>query len=277
MNDVYERLMRALSYVRRKTSFAPNTAIVLGSGLGSLADDIEEAESISYDEIEGFPVSTVSGHAGRFVLGYLSGVPVVVMQGRVHYYEGYGMDDVVMPIRLMKLLGAERIFLTNAAGGINESFFPGCFMMIRDHLSFCVPSPLRGPNIEEFGTRFPDMSEVYSSRLRKIISESAEELGIPLFEGVYIQTAGPNFETPAEIRAYRTMGADAAGMSTACEAIAAHHMGMEVCGISCISNLAAGMSGRELTHEEVKETADRVSVKFKSLVRLAVKKAGALK
>ena len=276
MEKIYEKLILSLKAVRKRTDFIPKIAIVLGSGLGSLADEIELAESIPYSEIEGFPVSTVSGHAGRFVFGYIDNVPVVIMQGRVHYYEGYDMADVVMPIRLMGLMGAKCLFLTNAAGGINTSFYPGCLMMIRDHLSFAVPSPLRGANVDELGTRFPDMSGIYSERLQKILVESAEKLGIELFEGVYIQTPGPNYETPAEIHAYRTLGADAAGMSTACEAIAAHHMGLEVCGVSCISNLAAGMSDKKLAHDEVKETAERVSSQFKKLIRRAVSEAGKL-
>ena len=221
---------------------------------------------MEYAEIDGFPVSTVKGHKGRFVFGYVGETPVVIMQGRVHYYEGYPMSDVVLPTRLMGLLGAKKLLLTNAAGGVNETFKPGDFMMITDHITIGVPSPLIGPNIEELGTRFPDMSEVYSNRLQGVVRECAADCGIDLKEGVYVQFTGPSYETPAEIRLARSWGADAVGMSTACEAMAARHMGMEVCGISCITNLAAGLSRQELNHKEVQETADRVAKSFKELV-----------
>lgn len=274
MADVYERLMSALAYVRSKTAFVPKLALVLGSGLGALADDVDAVAEIAYGEIPEFPISTVTGHDGRFVFGYLENVPVVVMSGRVHYYEGYDVQDVVMPVRLMGMLGAETIFLTNAAGGINKSFSSGALMVIEDHISSLVPSPLRGKNIDALGVRFPDMSTVYSKELRDIICNSAKELSIDIKEGIYIQTSGPNYETPAEIRAYERMGADAVGMSTAIEAMAACHMGKRVCGISCITNMAAGLNAAPLTHEEVKETADRVSSDFKRLVRLSVSRMG---
>ena len=274
MADVYERLMSALAYVRSKTAFVPKLALVLGSGLGALADDVDTVAEISYSEIPEFPISTVTGHDGRFVFGYLENVPVAVMSGRVHYYEGYDVQDVVMPVRLMGMLGAETIFLTNAAGGINKSFSSGALMVIEDHISSFVPSPLRGKNIDCLGVRFPDMSTVYSKELRDIICNSAKELSIDIKEGIYIQTSGPNYETPAEIRAYERMGADAVGMSTAIEAMAACHMGKRVCGISCITNMAAGLNAAPLTHEEVKETADRVSSDFKRLVRLSVSRMG---
>ncbi len=270
MSQIYEKLSAALSYVQGKTDFKPITAIVLGSGLGGLADEIDCAASIPYSEIPGFPVSTVAGHEGRFVFGHLEGVPVVAMQGRVHFYEGYDIHDVVLPIRLMGMLGAKTLLLTNAAGGINASFAQGALMIITDHISSLVPSPLVGKNIDELGVRFPDMSEVYSKELCNVISECAKKLSVDIKRGIYIQTSGPNYETPAEIRAYEHMGADAVGMSTAVEAMAARHMGMLVCGISCITNMAAGLSPRPLTHEEVKETADRVSRDFKSLVRATV-------
>lgn len=274
MSEVYEKLKTALSYVRGKTGFVPEVALVLGSGLGALADEIDVEATVRYSEIPGFPVSTVAGHEGRFVFGNIENVPVVIMQGRVHYYEGYDVRDVVMPIRLMGLLGAKTLFLTNAAGGINKSFAQGALMMITDHISSLVPSPLIGGNIDELGLRFPDMSEIYTKKLRDIIRESAKELSIALCEGVYIQTTGPNYETPAEIRAYETLGADAVGMSTAIEAMAARHMGLSVCGISCITNMAAGLSPVPLTHEEVKETADRVGADFKRLVKRAIAAIG---
>lgn len=271
MNENYEKLMKCFECVQQKITFKPEIALILGSGLGDYADTMEVVETLDYHDIEGFPVSTVPGHKGRFVFGYAGGVPIVAMQGRVHFYEGYKPQDVVLPIRLMKLMGAKVLFLTNAAGGINRSFSAGDFMLITDQISMSVPSPLIGENIDELGVRFPDMSEVYSRRLRKIIENAAVTTGVPLRRGVYIQTTGPQYETPAEIRAYERLGADAVGMSTAIEAIAARHAGMEICGISCISNLAAGISVNPLTHAEVQETADRVAPLFKKLVTQAIR------
>lgn len=267
-----KKLTTCLDSIRQKTDFVPEAALILGSGLGDYANQIEIVDTVSYTEIEGFPQSTVVGHKGRFVFGYVEQVPVVIMQGRVHYYEGYAMADVVLPVRLMGLLGAKKLILTNAAGGINESFRQGDFMMITDHITTAVPSPLIGPNVEALGTRFPDMSEVYSKRICRIMRTAAEEQGILLQEGVYVQTTGPNFETPAEIRMFRSWGADVVGMSTACEAMAARHMGMEVGGISCVTNMAAGISKVQLTHEEVQETADKVASQFKVLLTEIIKK-----
>lgn len=266
MNQVYTKLEKCLKSVREKTNFEPKVALILGSGLGDFAEIINIVDTIDYHDIEGFPVSTVSGHKGRFVFGYVGDVPVVVMQGRVHFYEGYPMQDVVLPTRLMKMLGAEVLFLTNAAGGANFDFNPGDLMLITDHISSFIPSPLIGENLEQFGTRFPDMSNVYDKNLREIISKKAEELNIPLKQGVYIQLTGPAYETPAEVRLYRNLGADAVGMSTVCEAMVANHAGMKICGISCITNLAAGMLNQPLDHNEVKETADKVASLFKKLV-----------
>lgn len=263
---MYKKLMTCISSVREKTDFKPEVGIILGSGLGDYADGIKIEAVVEYSDIEGFPVSTVKGHKGRFVFGYVENVPVVIMQGRVHYYEGYEMSDVVLPIRLMGMLGASKVILTNAAGGVNENYHPGDFMMITDHITVGVPSPLIGANIEELGPRFPDMSEVYSKRLQDVILKSADECGITMQKGVYVQFTGPNYETPAEVRLCRIWGGDAVGMSTACEAMAARHMGLEICGISCITNLAAGMSQQPLDHKEVQEIADRVSADFKKLV-----------
>lgn len=261
-----KKLQTCLASIREKTDFKPEVALILGSGLGDYADGIQIETTVDYTEIEGFPVSTVTGHKGRFVFGYVGDVPVVIMQGRVHYYEGYPMSDVVLPTRLMGLLGAKKLLLTNAAGGINENFRPGDFMMLTDHIATGVPSPLIGPNLDELGPRFPDMSEVYSHRIRDVIRNAASECEIDLKEGVYVQLTGPNYETPAEVRMCKIWGGDAVGMSTACEAMAARHMGMEIGGISCITNLAAGISKEKLDHKEVQETADRVSKDFKRLV-----------
>ena len=272
MNPVYEKLLKCYEGVQARINFKPEIALVLGSGLGDYGDSIQVVETLDYHDIEGFPVSTVPGHKGRFIFGYVNDVPVVCMQGRVHYYEGYPMSDVVLPIRLMKMMGAKVLFLTNAAGGLNYDFAAGDFMMITDHIMNFVPSPLIGPNIDELGVRFPDMSEVYKKDLQEIIRSTAKELGIKLQEGVYIQLTGPNFETPQEVRMCRILGADAAGMSTAAEAVAANHMGMKVCGISCISNLGCGMSEQPLSHEEVQETADKVAGHFKELITAAIVK-----
>lgn len=274
MNPVYEKLMTCVESVKAKVDFRPEVALILGSGLGDYADEIEIVQTVDYTDIEGFPTSTVAGHKGRFVFGYVDKTPVVIMQGRVHYYEGYPMSDVVLPTRLMGLLGAKKLILTNAAGGVNFDFKPGDFMMLTDHITTGVPSALIGANLEELGVRFPDMSEVYSTKMQEIVRETAKEQEIDLKEGVYAQFTGPNYETPAEIRMARAWGADAVGMSTACEAMAARHMGMEICGISCITNLAAGMSKEELNHKEVQETADRVAKQFKTLITGIITRIG---
>lgn len=267
MSDYYDVLKKAYDDIRKTTDFVPYAGLVLGSGLGALAEEIDVVSEISYRAITGFPVSTVEGHKGRLVFGYIDKVPVVIMQGRVHMYEGYSPRDVVMPIRLIKMLGAEVLLLTNAAGGVNRDFSAGDLMVIRDHISFFVPSPLIGENVDEMGVRFPDMSSVYNREMTERLLEKGRELGISLKEGVYCQLTGPQYETPGEIRALRTLGADAVGMSTACEAMAANHCGLKVCGISCITNMAAGVSEKPLSHSEVQETADRISHTFKELVK----------
>lgn len=272
MNPVYEKLLQCYESYKAKIDFKPEIALVLGSGLGDYADDhIKVEATLDYHDIEGFPVSTVPGHKGRFIFGYVGDVPVVCMQGRVHYYEGYDMADVVLPTRLMKLMGAEVLFLTNASGGIGQGFAAGNFMLIEDQISSFVPSPLRGANIEELGVRFPDMSHIYDEDLQTVVRKTALNNNIPLKDGVYLQFSGPQYESPAEITMARTLGADAVGMSTACEAIAANHMGMKIVGISCISNLASGISPNPLTHEEIQETADRVAPMFKKLVTESIK------
>lgn len=274
MNRAYERLLQCYDSIKDRIPFTPKIAIVLGSGLGDYADGIRQDGVIEYKDIKDFPVSTVSGHKGRFIFGRVEGVPVVLMQGRVHYYEGYSMEDVVLPARLMKLMGAEILFLTNAAGGINYDYQAGDFMVIRDQITSFVPSPLIGPNLDQLGPRFCDMSSVYREELRQIIRQEAEKLGMNIREGVYIQLTGPEFETPSTVKMCRILGADAVGMSTACEAVAANHMGMKICGISCISNMGAGMTENPLSHEEVYETAERVSKDFKNLVTASVIRMG---
>lgn len=276
MNPVYEKLVKCYHCVRERINFVPKIALVLGSGLGDYAEQIQVEAVLPYEEIEGFPVSTVSGHQGRFVFGYVNSVPVVIMQGRVHYYEGYDITDVVLPIRLMKMLGAEILFLTNAAGGVNMRFHAGDFMMITDQISSFVPSPLIGPNIDELGPRFCDMSNIYDLELQEILRASAKDAGILLQEGVYIQFTGPAYESPQEVKMARILGADAVGMSTTCEAVAANHMGMKICGISCITNMACGILKQPLSHQEVKAAADQAAPKFEQLITDAVTRMGEL-
>ena len=274
MNETYAKLKRCFDTIREKTDFQPKVALTLGSGLGKFAEKIDVVKTVPYSEIDGFPISTAPGHTGRFVFGYSDGVPVVIMQGRVHYYEGYKIQDVVLPTRLMGMLGAEKLILTNASGGINRSFSPGDLMIITGHISSFVPSPLVGQNISELGVRFPDMSCVYDKELIKAIERSAAKLLIPIKHGVYIQTTGPNYETPEEIRMYGILGADAVGMSTTCEAIAARHMGMKVCGIICISNYAAGITNNTLSEQEVIDTANKISFEFEGLVKGVISEIG---
>lgn len=272
MDKRYEKLLACRDFIRTRTDFVPRVALTLGSGLGGFADEIEKVCEVSYSEIPNFPQSTVHGHAGRFVFGYIGDVPVVCMQGRVHFYEGYEISDIILPTRLMRLLGAEILFLTNASGGVNPEFEAGSFMLITDHIATFFPSPLAGPNIEELGTRFPDMTGVYTKDLCDKIRLSAAENEIPLNEGVYCQVPGPNFESPAEIRMMGMMGVGAVGMSTAVEAIAARHCGMKVCGISCVTNKGAGISATPLSHEEVNESAAKAAPLFKKLMRASIEK-----
>lgn len=272
--DAYEKLLKCYDSIKEKIDFKPEIALILGSGLGDYGDSIKVEATLDYHDIEGFPVSTVPGHKGRFIFGYVGDVPVVCMQGRVHYYEGYDMSDVVLPTRLMKLMGAKVLFLTNAAGGIQLGMRAGDLMLITDHISCFVPSPLIGPNMDKLGPRFPDMSNVYDKDLQQIVRKAAAELDIEIKEGTYVQLSGPNYETPKEVALLRTLGADATGMSTVCEAMVANHMGMKIVGISCISNLACGISPVPLSHEEVQQTADEVAPKFKDLVTRIIEKIG---
>jgi len=265
--------MNAVSGIRSITDFVPDVAIVLGSGLGKLAEKIENPTVIPYEEIPEFPKPTVAGHGGKLVLGKAGETNVAVMQGRVHLYEGHSPETVVLPVRTLGLLGIKTLVLTNAAGGINPAFAPGELMVIRDHLNLQGANPLTGPNDDSLGVRFPDMSEAYNKELSDMIVKTALELGIDIRNGVYAGMPGPTYETPAEINMLKILGADAVGMSTVAESIAANHMGIKVCGVSLITNLAAGISKTKLTHEEVKETADKateyfVGLMFKILERL---------
>ena len=256
----------AAAYIASKTRIRPEIGLILGSGLGVLGDDLENAVAIPYEDIPHFPISTVEGHAGELAIGSMQGREVVLMRGRFHQYEGYEVERTTLPVRVMKALGVDKLLVTNAAGGINPDYAPGDLMLIADHLNLTGRNPLVGPNDNALGVRFPDMSEAYSRRLRAIAAKCASQLGIDLREGVYAGLLGPSYETPAEIRMLRTLGADAVGMSTVAEVIAARHAGIEVLGISCISNMAAGILDRPLSHEEVMETSGRTMDRFLSLV-----------
>ncbi len=270
-NVVLEKLDRVFEAARKKTDFEPRVGLVLGSGLGDFAKEINVEYELPYSEIDGFPVSTVPGHDGKFIFGTLGGVPIVCMKGRVHYYEGYDISDVVLPIKLMIRFGIKTLFLTNAAGGLGDGFSAGDLMLITDHISVFVPNPLIGPNDDSAGPRFPDMTQVYDKGIRDKILEISYENDIPLEQGVYCQLTGPSYETPAEIRMLKTLGVSAVGMSTVVEAIVARHYAVKVCGISCICNLAAGMSKTPLSHEEVQAAADAAAPKFTRLVSEVIK------
>jgi purine-nucleoside phosphorylase len=263
---MYGRVEEAAAAIRRRCGVLPETAIVLGSGLGDFADTLHDAAAMPYGELPHWPAAGVVGHAGRLVVGTVAGRRVAALAGRAHYYEGHDMAAVVFATRVMGRLGVRQVILTNAAGGINTRFLQGALMVIDDHINLLGSNPLMGPNDERFGPRFPDMSEVYSARLRRIADEAAREKGVTVHHGVYLAAHGPSYETPAEIRFFRTIGADAVGMSTVPEAIAARHMGLEVLGVSCITNMAAGVLPGELRHDEVMETARRVRTSFIALL-----------
>lgn len=269
-NNLIEKINEAKKYIESKLPMKPEIALILGSGLGEMAEQIEESTVIEYKDIPNFPVSTVQGHKGRLVVGRMNGKAVAAMQGRFHFYEGYRMQEVVFPIWVFKALGVKSLIVTNAAGGINTSFKPGDLMVIKDHINFTNMNPLIGPNLDDFGSRFPDMSEVYSRELIGKLEKSAEFLGLKLREGTYIFLTGPSYETPAEIRAFRTIGADAVGMSTVPEVVAAGHCGMSAVGISCITNMAAGVLNQPLNHQEVMDTADKVKADFSKLIKKLV-------
>jgi purine-nucleoside phosphorylase len=267
---LYERAEHAARIIRSRTTETPRIAIILGSGLGAFADDFENAVSIPYKDITGFPRSTAEGHAGRLVVGKIDQVPLMAMQGRVHFYEGYSLEQVTFPIRVFKLLGIKTLILTNASGGVNVQFSQGALMIISDHLNLLGDNPLRGPNDTRFGPRFPDMTAVYSPELQEIVIEEAKALNVEVRRGIYAALAGPSYETPAEIHLMRTLGADAVGMSTVPEAIVARHMDLEVLGISCITNMAAGLSDEPINHDDVMATGDRVRETFTQLLRKVV-------
>lgn len=270
----YQKIQEAANVLKEKYKQQPLIGLILGSGLGILGDEVEDAIKIPYNEIPNFPVSTVEGHAGNLVFGFLNGVPVTVMQGRFHYYEGYSFDKVTFPIRVMKELGIQQLIVTNAAGGVNEKYSPGDLMLISDHINNMGSNPLIGPNDSRLGVRFPDMSEAYSTNLRMLAKSIAAKLHLPIQEGVYVGNTGPTYETPAEVRMLRNMGGDAVGMSTVPEVIVARHAGMEVLGISCISNMAAGILNQPLNHEEVIETTEKVKVHFLQFVKEIVADIG---
>jgi purine-nucleoside phosphorylase len=272
--SLYDRVANAAAVIRSRSDIGARIALVLGSGLGAFADDLQERVIVPYDDIPGFAHSTVEGHKGQLVIGKSGGVPVVAMQGRFHYYEGYSLEDVVFPIRTFGLLGAQTIVLTNAAGGINVQFDKGALMVISDHLNLMGATPLRGPHDDRFGARFPDMTEVYAHDLQEMVVEEARHIGLEMRRGIYAALSGPSYETPAEIRMLRTLGADAVGMSTVPEAIVARQMAMKVVGISCITNLASGVADQLIDHSEVMETGAQVRVAFTELLRRIIQRLG---
>lgn len=271
MEQYFKELQKAADYIANKINDKPQVGIVLGSGLGPLVDSVESPVEIDYIKIPGFPRTTVVGHSGKMVYGVLGGKKVLAMKGRFHYYEGNDINQVIFAVRVFKLLGIADIIVTNAAGGVNRSFKPGDLMLIRDHIGLFAPSPLRGKNLDEFGPRFPDMSEAYSNELMRKAEKTAEECGVALCKGVYAFAQGPMYETPAEVKALSVLGADAVGMSTVPEVVAARHAGMRVLGISCITNMAAGILEQPLNHREVMEAAKKVGDKFTTLVKGIVK------
>ena len=267
---LYERVEHAARVIRSRTSETPRVAVVLGSGLGGFADDFEDAVGIPYEDIPGFSRSTAQGHAGKLVVGKIDQVPLLAMQGRVHFYEGYSLEQVTFPIRTFKLLGIKTLILTNAAGGINVQLSQGALMVLSDHLNLMGDNPLRGPNDDRFGPRFPDLTSAYSPELQEIVIEEARALSVEVRRGIYAALAGPSYETPAEIHLLRNLGADAVGMSTVPEVIVARQMGIEVLGISCITNMAAGISDEPISHEDVMATGDRVKETLTQLLRKVV-------
>jgi len=271
---MFQKIQEATQYIQSITDVKPKVGVILGSGLGVYVDRIEDKVIIPYGDIPNFHETTVAGHQGRLIIGKVAGVDVAVLQGRYHVYEGHSLDDVVLPTRVLSLLGAESIILTNAAGGINHDYVPGDLVVIKDHINMTGRNPLVGPNISELGPRFPDMTQAYDIELRAIAIESAKEIGFEIKEGVYVSLLGPTYETPAEINMLRILGGDLVGMSTVPESIAANHLGCRVLGISCVTNLAAGIGHEKLNHEDVKEVARIAMQKFSDLLTLSVEKIG---
>ena len=272
MNNMFDKIQESADFIKNKSNISPNVGLILGSGLGVLADEIQNAVKIKYNDIPNFPISTVEGHAGQLVIGNLEGKQVVAMQGRFHYYEGYSQQEITFPVRVMKALGVDTIVVTNAAGGSNTNFNPGDLMVIKDHINLSGNNPLIGKNDERFGPRFPDMSTAYNPKYVALVKKCAKELNMNIQEGVYAFFSGPTYETPAEVRMAQILGADAVGMSTAPEVIVASHSSMDVIGISCITNMAAGILDQPLDHEEVIETTQKVKAEFLSLVKAVVNK-----
>jgi len=266
-SSLYERAEKAARFIRGRVQTELSVAVVLGSGLGGLADELSNATAIPYDEIPGFAHATVEGHAGCLVIGKIGDSPVAALQGRFHFYEGYSLEDVTFPIRVLKLLGVRTLILTNASGALNVEFTPGSLMVITDHINLMGMNPLIGPNDERFGPRFPDLTNTYAPELQDVVLQEARAMGLQMFRGVYASLTGPSYETPAEIHMVRSLGADAVGMSTVPEAIVARHMDMQVLGISCITNLAAGVSDRPVDHGQVMATGERVRETFTELIR----------
>ena len=271
-SSLYERAEKAARMIRARAHAEVSVAIVLGSGLGAFAEDLTEATAIPYNEIPGFARATVEGHAGQLVIGKAGEVSVAAMQGRFHFYEGYSLEEVTFPIRVLKLLGVRTLVLTNAAGALNVEFAPGSLMVISDHINLLGANPLTGPNDDRFGPRFPDLTLVYAPELQNMVIEEARAMGMEMRRGIYAALSGPSYETPAEIHMVRTLGADAVGMSTVPEAIVARHMEMRVIGISCITNLAAGVSNRPIDHSQVMAIGARVRGQFTELLRRVVKR-----
>jgi len=269
---LYERAEKAARMIRARVKVDPTVAIVLGSGLGAFADELKDSNAIRYDEIPGFARATVEGHAGRLVIGKSGETIIAAMQGRFHFYEGYSLEEVTFPIRVLKLLGVRTLVLTNAAGALNVEFAPGSLMVISDHINLLGANPLTGPNDDRFGPRFPDLTSVYAPELQDMVIDEARAMGLEMRRGIYAALSGPSYETPAEIHMVRTLGADAVGMSTVPEAIAARHMGLQVVGISCITNLAAGVSNRAIDHGQVMAIGESVRGQFTELLRRVVKR-----
>lgn len=277
MSKLGQELIKTYESIKAEVPFTPKLGLVLGSGLGSILDSVKIEKAIPYSSIKGFPQSTAPGHKGQYLFVHLNGVPAVLMQGRIHYYEGYDIKDVVLPVRLMALMGAETVILTNAAGGLQKGMEIGDIMMITDHIAQFVPSPIRGENLDEWGPRFPDMTAVYDATLQRIAEDTAKKTNLNLKKGVYVQFSGPQFETPAEIKMCSVLGADVCGMSTVVEAVALRHMGVKVMGFSMITNLAAGLNKTLLDENDVVETASKKGVVFASFISELVKNIGALK